>query len=191
MNLDIFQLSESLFWHRTSHICSIENSPWSEMQPPFPPGSSSTTALWTFSFTARSLVYRFQLLNVIAPPVYRNHTVVQRKKRRRRMTRVNEQPWPIRRISRLTLFFFFTPPRVRCRWSRCDWWIASATNPRTARCTSRPRISSSWRATPTTRPRPARRSGWADLRTTESCQGHTWPDSVIRNAPFSLLMFIF
>lgn len=46
------------------------------------------------------------------------------------------------------------------RWSRCDCWIASATNPQMAHCTSQPHISSLWRATPITQHLPDRRSGW-------------------------------
>lgn len=46
-----------------------------------------------------------------------------------------------------------------CRWSRCDSWIASATSPPMAHCTSQLRISSLWRAVPITRPLLDRRFG--------------------------------
>lgn len=49
------------------------------------------------------------------------------------------------------------------RWSRCDCWTASATNPPMAHCTSQLRISSLWRAALTARPLLHRRSGWVSF----------------------------
>lgn len=56
-----------------------------------------------------------------------------------------------------------------CRWSRCDCWIASATSPQMAHCTSQLHTSSLWKAALITQHLLHRRSGWVVCVKTESC----------------------